>query len=271
MLTSKSSSLICRHWYGVNVLRTAGVSVMWPAGSAHARFTSLLLDPRSPKSLENSVSRLSFLSQICIFFLLALSSNLFPFFVPLGSPLGVWMTATHLCWHSEMSSSYFVRSGSPTRPEGGTPMNFTIKMNRKLKTQNSSSKGGCPLHLGVKRMPSDISSDLKRSSWYALWRSWISQNGILLLTPYLRSISPDIRATCSADAHLFLAHGLQSVGFWLQLLHAQQNLPMNWGQNWARKVTRQKIIRHSKKRIHILKQKLRYEINKNISKKNEYI
>ena len=112
------------------------------------------------------------------FFRLALSSNLFPFFVPLGSPLGVWMTATHLCWHSEMSSSYFVRSGSPTRPEGGTPMNFTIKMNRKLKTENSSSKGSCPLHLGVKRMPSDISSDLKRSSWYALWRSWISQNGI---------------------------------------------------------------------------------------------
>ena len=189
-----------RHWYGVNVLRTAGVSVMWPARSAHARFASLLFDPRSPKSLENTASRLSFLSQICISFFLL-------FLLIFSLSLCLW--ARHLAsgWPRhifvDIQRSLLLTLFAPvppTRPEGGTSMNFTIKMNRILKTENSSSEGGCPLHLGVKPMPSDFRSDLKRSSWYALWRSWISQNGNFLAIPYLRSLSPDIRATCSADA-----------------------------------------------------------------------
>ena len=53
-------------------------SLIWPAGSAPAALASLLFDLRGHKSLEkHSVSRLSYLSRTCIFFLLTLSLLLF--------------------------------------------------------------------------------------------------------------------------------------------------------------------------------------------------
>jgi hypothetical protein len=42
-------------------------------------------------------------------------------------------------------------------------LNFTKKMNRKLKLEDASSEGGCPLHWGIKPIPTDVISDLKRS------------------------------------------------------------------------------------------------------------
>ena len=83
-----------------NVLRATTAcnfsSLIWPAGSAPVALASL------PKSLEKqSVSRLSYLSRICIFFLLTLSLLLFFLLIFLFS-LPLPCSAFHLSILSEV-------------------------------------------------------------------------------------------------------------------------------------------------------------------------
>ena len=93
-------------WLG-NVLRATTAcnfsSLIWPAGSAPVALASL------PKSLEkHSVSRLSYFSRICIFFLLTLSLLLFFLLIFLFS-LPLPCSAFHLSILSEVWLLNFLR------------------------------------------------------------------------------------------------------------------------------------------------------------------
>ena len=97
--------VFCTLWLA-NVLRATAAcncsSLIWPAGSAPAALASLLFDPPEPQIIgKHSVSRLSYLSRICICFLLTLSLLLFSLLIFLFS-LPLPCSAFHLSILSEV-------------------------------------------------------------------------------------------------------------------------------------------------------------------------